>query len=355
MFMGNSKYVKNVTVKSYRDLADIIHNENIDLRKNYVFRGLEDPSYDLVPSALRDKNNKLNNFIGKDFLLFEHIDIKDANKLGIVNNNAELGQVLVERDKTGKILNWPGEKVFDNDGVFQVKKELYVLFKFLNFADRNGLKVTDNVEVRQNIHNYIQYSPKWWPEGKFMEIMSLAQHYGLPTRLLDWSYDYKSALYFALKDIVEVPRNSDGILWAFNYKLFENVNNYGVFFNKLHFYRPEYNRNPNLQAQKGLFTFIVDDVNQLSKDSLDKRLIDEQNGKKEDDDPYWFSGQYAKIANVYFPDDEFLFYKIKIPKDKKPLFLKELYADGYSEEYLFPGYGGAVKAMENRVKLEKLL
>ena len=38
--------------------------------------------------------------------------------------------------------------VFDIDGEFQVKKELYVLFKFLNFADRNGLKVTDNVEVR---------------------------------------------------------------------------------------------------------------------------------------------------------------------------------------------------------------
>lgn len=353
--MDSSKYIKDVTVNSYKELADVIRNGDIDLRDNYVFRGLEDSSYDLVPSALRDKNNKLNNFIGKDFIPSEYIDIKDANKLGIVNNNAELGNVLVERDKTGKILNWPGEIVFDSDGEFQVKKELYVLFKFLNFADRNGLKVTDNVEVRQNIHNYMQYNPKWWPEDKFMEIMSLAQHYGLPTRLLDWSYDYKSALYFALKDIVETPRDVDGILWAFNYKVFENVNNYGPFFNKLRFYRSEYNRNPNLQAQKGLFTFIVDDVNYLSRDSLDKRIIDEHAGKSEDDDPYWHTGQFSRIANVYVPKDKFLFYRIKIPKNQKPLFLKELYADGYSEEYLFPGYDGAVKAMENRVKLEKLL
>lgn len=50
--------------------------------------------------------------------------------------------------------------------------------------------------------------------------MSLAQHYGIPTRLLDWSYDYKSALYFALKDILEKPCDSDGVLWSFNYKLF---------------------------------------------------------------------------------------------------------------------------------------
>lgn len=354
MFMDGSEYIKDVTVNSYRDLADVIHNEDIDLRENYVFRGLEDSSYDLVPSALRVEGNKLNNVIGKDFILPKRISVKHAIELGIIKDDISdrLSEIIVERDKTGKITNyWGNGKIFDGDGELQVKKELYVLFKFLNFADRSGLKVTDNVDVRRNIHNYMQYAPKFWPEDKFMEIMSLAQHYGLPTRLLDWSYDYKSALYFALKDIVENPRDSDGILWAFNYKLFENVNNYGPFFNKLRFYRSEYNRNPNLQAQKGLFTFIVDDVNYLSRDSLEKRLVDEE----EYDDSYWPTGQFARIANVHVPDDEFLFYRIKIPKDKKALFLKELYADGYSEEYLFPGYDGAVKAMENRVKLEKLL
>ena len=35
--------------------------------------------------------------------------------------------------------------------------------------------------------------------------------------------------------------------------------------------------------------------------------------------------------------------------------LKQLYKDGYSGEYLFPGYDGAVKAMKNRIRLERLL
>lgn len=31
------------------------------------------------------------------------------------------------------------------------------------------------------------------------QVIELAQHYGIPTRFLDWSYDIKVALYFALE------------------------------------------------------------------------------------------------------------------------------------------------------------
>ncbi|WP_405310100.1 FRG domain-containing protein [Methanobrevibacter sp.] len=352
--MKKSRYIKEATANSYCDLMKIIYNDGNDLRDNFVFRGLEDSSYDLTPSALRKKNNKLNNFIGNDFVLSQRMSVEYAIERGFVDEGdvpEELDEIIIERDKTGKVNYWGNGNVVCDDGYFQVKKELYVLFKFLNFADRSGLKVTDDFEVRNNIHNYMEYNPKYWPNEKFREVISLAQHYGLPTRFLDWSYDYKSALYFALKDIVEKPLDKDGVLWAFNYKLFENVNNNGPFFNKLHLYRSEYNRNPNLQAQKGLFTFIVDDVNYLFDKSLDGRLIDELNGVREEDQ-HWFTGQFALVANVRVPEDEFLFYRITIPKDEKPNFLKDLYRDGYSEEYLFPGYGGAVKAMENRIKLE---
>lgn len=352
--MDNSIYIKNITAKSYCDLMKIIYNEGNDLRDNFVFRGLEDSSYDLVPSALRTKNNKLNDFIGNDFILSEDMSVEDAIKRGFIDKEdvpEGLNEITIQRDKKGKVINWGGGKIVCDDGYFQVKKELYVLFKFLNFADRIGLKVTDDFEVRNNIHNYMEYNPKWWPNEKFREVISLAQHYGLPTRFLDWSYDYKSALYFALKDIVEKPLDKDGVIWALNYKLFENVNNYGPFYSKLHFYRPEYNQNPNLQAQKGLFTFIVDDVNYLFKKSLDSRIIDERNGDREEDQ-YWFTGQHAFVSNVHVPEDEFLFYCIIIPKDEKPNFLKDLYREGYSEEYLFPSYDGAVKAMKNRIKLE---
>ncbi len=87
---------------------------------------------------------------------------------------------------------------------------------------------------------------------------------------------------FALRDVVDdTKEDSDGVIWAFNYKLFEN-NPFEneLYFNKLHFYRPEYNNNPNLRAQRGLFTFIIDDINNNDTRSLENIIIDELISKK---------------------------------------------------------------------------
>lgn len=47
----------------------------------------------------------------------------------------------------------------------------------------------------------------WW------ERMALAQHYGLPTRLLDWTYTPTIAVFFA---VIENP-DKDGVVYAYEY------------------------------------------------------------------------------------------------------------------------------------------
>lgn len=49
---------------------------------------------------------------------------------------------------------------------------------------------------------------------------------------------------------------------------------------------------------------------------------------------------------------EKLFYKFIIPGDLKHDILNNLYVEGYSEEYIFPGFSGVVQAMKNRIKLD---
>ncbi|MBW1711094.1 MAG: FRG domain-containing protein [Deltaproteobacteria bacterium] len=54
------------------------------------------------------------------------------------------------------------------------------------------------------------------PKGNDWERATIAQHYGVPTRLLDWSENPLVGLYFALVD--KNYDNEDGVIWVFKDK-----------------------------------------------------------------------------------------------------------------------------------------
>lgn len=337
--MAYEDYVEEITIESIEDLFDYITGrKNIpDLRDNFIFRGIKSLDYKLIPSSLREDNkNKIDEYV--DYIL----------------NNTPLFSGSIEPSKKLPIAT----------------KEKLLLIEFLNRGDVQGFKIPCSQLLRdQFTHMKFDFWPDdgVWPCYEVLDSISFAQHYGIPTCALDWSYNYKVALYFSVIDVLkDTSEIKDGVLWAFNYKkLDENRESIKKYIGSMQtwveinlpvlFYRPAYSDNPNLCAQEGLLTFIIqknDDysdkpLDQFVSDELDNCLFKNECGVK----------TFKKSVNpmVTLEKDEKLFYKFIIPRDLKAEILNDLYKEGYTEERIFPGYDSIVKSIENKVKLDKLL
>lgn len=68
-------------------------------------------------------------------------------------------------------------------------------------------------EFKRRAHFYVKVLPR---EGDILSWLALMQHHGAPTRLLDWTYSFYVAAFFALADAQSFPedRREPAIVWA---------------------------------------------------------------------------------------------------------------------------------------------
>jgi hypothetical protein len=195
--------------------------------------------------------------------------------------------------------------------------DVSVLRLFYQEANRNGLAV---LYVPQEYHDALAVAALTPNVNgnlfrQLLPVFGLAQHYGLPTRLLDWSFDVFVAAYFAAKSGTQKLLKQDVdpakkiALWMVQSRFLSE---------EVQVVHTPYNGNPNLAAQRGAFTFVshVNDASPLNVVSTNKE-------KRRKD-----------------------FHKFTLPITQAPNLLLYLRTIGYDAGRIFPGYFGAATAVK---------
>jgi hypothetical protein len=150
---AQGSFIEEIRVNSVRSLIELLrpsHRYWSGPHKLWGFRGQPDASWGLQPSAYR----------------------------------STFGDSLT---------NKASSRAFEN----QVRDECAVFEEFLFLADEIGLRVPGSDYAMSEEFDSARRRASQWPHPPLMPGLALAQHHGVPTRFLDFSYGALVAAYFA--------------------------------------------------------------------------------------------------------------------------------------------------------------
>jgi len=209
--------------------------------------------------------------------------------------------------------------------------EAVALRWFYEKANRQGLRVPDIPDPYSSLDLFDVTN--WDLDATFLEdwsgIAAVAQHYGIPTRMLDWTFDVSVALYFAIKDLPDKGSTVDPpaavSLWALDRHIASYLGP------EIRFVVPKYCDNPNIMAQSGLFTVLTGA--EPGKD-LETAIWDAYSDFSRKEITHYQRSMRPILKKVNIPYEDALTLKLNFKRR------------GISYDSVFPGWSGVVESME---------
>ena len=310
-------FCKTENFSTAKELLEALRrsNERWELGpRRWIFRGQADDSWELLPSALRKNQTKLT-----------HHPKRPAGPYSCSQ--------------------------------LQIGQEIEMVFDFIFEANYRGLPIPGNAAEVIRLLNQdrlgVDRDDNWdrFPREETIEAFALAQHHGIPTRLLDWTRNSFTAAYFAASEAAKALNKENAAermgIWCFCtdilWYLPQTKKN-----ERIVLVDPPRAANPNLLAQNGVFTFhqhaialkeppLVKPFNQVAEDlysSVANNLTGHMNGAA-------FKAAGAPLCLLTLPTSQ-------------SRFLLNLLADeDVTASKLFPGYDGVVRELYERLELRQ--